>query len=188
MRKGEQRKAEIVAGLQAVMAETGYERASIAAIGRAAGLTPGLVHYHFSSKQAVLLALVDRLIEGLRARFAGLDGPDLSPPQRLDALIDALLALGPDADPSAAACWAQIGAEAQRQPAVAERFAAATEETRAQLERLLTDCGAADPAHAAVGLLAAIEGAYRLAAAAPATVPPGQAAALVKRMARGLLR
>ena len=40
----EERRQQIVQGLLRVMAERGYERASIAEIARAAGLTPGLVH------------------------------------------------------------------------------------------------------------------------------------------------
>ena len=63
------RRAQIVDGLQQVMAERGYARASITAIGKAAGLSPGLVHYHFGSKQEVLLALVDRLSARLEERL-----------------------------------------------------------------------------------------------------------------------
>ena len=40
------------------MADRGYERASVTAIAKAAGLTPGLVHYHFHNKKEILLALV----------------------------------------------------------------------------------------------------------------------------------
>jgi hypothetical protein len=41
--------------------------------------------------------------------------------------------------------------------------------------------------HIAAGLLSAIEGAYRVAAAAPKGLPRGYAAPIVRRMARGLV-
>ena len=186
--KGALRKAEIVDGLQRVMAESGYGGASVSAIARSAGLAPGLVHYHFANKQAVLLALVERLAMQLRHRFETRDVAGLAAEQRLDALIDALLGLGEDADPAAAACWAQIGAEAQRQPEVRELFDATAQQTRAQLEALLTECGAREPRSAATALLCAIEGAYRLGAGAPATLPSGTAATLVKRLAKGVMQ
>ena len=49
------RREQIVLGLQRVMAERGYEKATVSAIAQAAGLTPGLVHYHFKNKQEMLL-------------------------------------------------------------------------------------------------------------------------------------
>ena len=56
--------------LRQEMAETGYERASTKSIAVRAAMAPGLVHYHFASKEAVLLALVEVLIESAEARFA----------------------------------------------------------------------------------------------------------------------
>jgi TetR/AcrR family transcriptional repressor of bet genes len=43
-----------------------------------------------------------------------------------------------------------------------------------------------DTGHIAAGLLSAIEGAYRVAAAAPKGLPRGYAAPVLRRMARGL--
>lgn len=45
-----ERQEQIVLGLLEVMAERGYEKASVASIARAAELSPGLVHYHFQTK------------------------------------------------------------------------------------------------------------------------------------------
>jgi TetR/AcrR family transcriptional repressor of bet genes len=42
--------------------------------------------------------------------------------------------------------------------------------------------------HLAAGLLSAIEGAYRVAAAAPKGLPRGYAAPVLRRMARGLVQ
>ena len=101
------------------MSERGYERASVAEIARAAGLTTGLIHYHFASKQNVLLALVERLAAGFEARFnERLDRAGDDPIKRLHAFVDAHLALDTAADPQAVAAWVTIGAEAIRQPEV----------------------------------------------------------------------
>ena len=64
----EERRQQIVEGLLRVMAERGYERASIAEIAKAAGLSPGLVHYHFTEKQELAKpgATADDVFAGVR--------------------------------------------------------------------------------------------------------------------------
>lgn len=189
----EERRAQIVRGLQRVMAERGYERASVGAIARAAGLAPGLVHYHFANKEAILLALVEHIADRLEQRLERRLQVAGSPWERLDAFIDALLALDQDADPEAVACWALIGADAQRLPDVRALYQGAVERQVARLTDLVAEVLAAEGGDGAtapscaVGLMAAVEGAFRLACGAPGVVPPGQAAGIVRRMARGLL-
>ena len=72
----------------------GYERASINAIAKAAKLSPGLVHYHFKSKEQILLALADSLAHELQQRVSERLQEVEGPRARVDAWIDALLALG----------------------------------------------------------------------------------------------
>lgn len=193
-RNTEERRRQITDGLARVMAERSYARASIGAIAREAGIGAGLVHYHFESKQAILVALVERLVAGLEARYQRrLAGAGDDPWARLDAFVDAFVALDDDADPAAVACWARIGDEAARRPEVAAPYRAAVE----RWHRALTEAAAAvlaaegrspsGAAEAAAGLLAAIEGALHLGAAAPGVIPPGTAAGTLRRMARGLL-
>ncbi|MCA9577509.1 MAG: TetR/AcrR family transcriptional regulator [Sandaracinaceae bacterium] len=188
------RRAQIIEGLLQVIAEEGYEGATIASIARAAGLGSGLVHYHFSSKQAVLLALIERIGELIEARYARrLDAAGSDPAARLRAYLDAHLALGDDAEPRAVAAWVVIGAEALRQPAVGEVYRAMVARRLATLEALAGELLRERVGHArgareaAAGILSAIEGAYQLAAAAPTAMPRGRAARVVERMALGLL-
>jgi TetR/AcrR family transcriptional regulator, transcriptional repressor of bet genes len=182
-----ERRAQIVEGLLEVMATQGYERASIISIARAAELSPGLVHYHFDTKAEVLVALVERLIAGMRARYDARTG------DRLHAFIDAHLALGPDADRRAVAAWSIIGAEAVRQPEVRALYrralASSLKELRTQLSARLKAEGKSrrNVRRISAAILAAIEGAFRIAAAAPGAVPPGFAAPMVRRMADGLI-
>ncbi len=189
-RNTEQRRSEIVRGLAQVMAERGYAKATVQAIARAAGLTPGLVHYHFASKQEILLALVATLADVVRKRMASAAS---EPVERLDAAIDALLGTGQGIEAEAVACWVVVGAEAVRQPEVRAQYESLVREAVAEFEAIFRAArrGAARSeagAHAAaVAVVAAVEGFFRLAAGAPSCVAPGTAAASVRAIARGFL-
>jgi TetR/AcrR family transcriptional repressor of bet genes len=187
-----ERRAQIVEGLLVVMSREGYEGASIQAIGKAAKLAPGLVHYHFETKLDVLKELIGVLVTSLEARYrARLEGAH-DPEARLAAFIDAHVALGQDADPRAVAAWNVIGAEALRHPEVRVLYRNALARTLSEMRKLVRAVLAAEgrktteTGHIAAGLLSAIEGAYRVAAAAPKGLPRGYAAPVLRRMARGL--
>jgi TetR/AcrR family transcriptional regulator, transcriptional repressor of bet genes len=99
----EQRRAEIATALLEVMARHGYERASVASVAAAAGLSPGLVHYHFQSKHEILLEALERLATGSAARLeARLSDAAAANGDEVAAFIDFHLGLGADADPSPA--------------------------------------------------------------------------------------
>jgi TetR/AcrR family transcriptional repressor of bet genes len=187
----EERRARIVDAMLRVMARHGYAKASVGAVAREAGLSPGLLHYHFENKQAILLALIDRLAAGLHARYERLAADADEPRERVMAWIDAHLARGDDADPDAVACWVALGNEALSEPEVR---AAYERVVRADLDRLQELVRAAigkrrtkEAGRMAAGLLAAVEGAFRLAVLAPDLIPHGSAAATVRQMAEGLL-
>ncbi|WP_075298649.1 TetR family transcriptional regulator [Stigmatella aurantiaca] len=185
-----ERRQQIVAGLLRVMSERGYERASVAEIAKAAGLSPGLVHYHFHDKQEILLTLVEQLAQGVRERVAaGLARVEKDHPRaRVDAFLDAYLATGEDANPTAVASWVTISAEAIRQPEVRAIYERVVRTDLQHLEDLVDVLTGRQRAKAiAAGLFAAIQGYFVLAASVPGVVPPGSAASTVRRMASGLL-
>lgn len=186
----EERRQQIVAGLLQVMAERGYEGASVAAIAKAAGLSPGLVHYHFKDKQEILLTLAEQLAtrvhERVASRLARVKGGDAR--ARVDAFLDAFLATGADADPASVASWVTISAEAIRQPEVRAIYEKVVRTDLEHLEELVGAVTGKRRARAvAAGLFAAIQGYFVLAASVPGLVPPGSATSTVKRMAAGLL-
>ena len=169
-----QRRTEIATALLAVLADNGYEGASIQAVARQAGLTPGLIHYHFKSKQEILLAAVQHLVEVVRQRYQAEAGPDSTPKARLRALIHARLGLGEGADEQAVAAWVMIGAEAVRQPEVRAIYQQVIDEQLTLMAALLEASGLKHGLQAkevAAGLLATIEGSYQLAAAAGQVMP-----------------
>jgi TetR/AcrR family transcriptional repressor of bet genes len=189
----EERRAEIVRGLAAVMAERGYEGASIQRIARAAGLSPGLIHYHFGGKQEILMALFDRVIGSARRRIDARMAKAESPRGQLLAFLDALLATGDGADLGATALWSLIGAEAVRQYEVRRAYEAFAQELKRTLVQLIKatcrDEGRSTRGASAMaaGLLATVEGFFAVSAAAPSIVPAGSAAPVTRRMAIGLI-
>jgi TetR/AcrR family transcriptional repressor of bet genes len=190
----DQRRAEIADALLKVMVAKGYERSTTTAIARAAGLTKGLLHYHFDSKDEILVEAVKRLVAGLEARYQRfLERSDDRPRKRLEAFVDAHLALGDDADPRAISAWVLIGAEAVRSPRVRRMYARAVKEDLSELTRHIADVldaegGTAREARSlAAFALAAIQGSYHLAASSPGLLPPGFAAPLLRRSLNALL-
>jgi len=186
----EQRRSEIIGGLARVMADQGYAKATIQAIAKAAGLTPGLVHYHFQNKQEILLALIERLASIVRAR---LDTEAADPTGKIYAAIDALVGTKGGIESEAIACWVVIGAEAVRQPEVQGLYEAlmreAIEEFATAFRSAMNKEGRSDAtaSDAALSVVAAMEGFFRLAAGSPSCVPSGSAASSIKQIARGFI-
>ena len=184
----EERRKQIVLGLLSVMAERGYERATIQEVARAAGLSPGLVHYHFHDKQEILLVCVEELAARVRARVEARIGRADGARAKVDGFLDAYLATGKDADPAAVAAWVTVSAEAVKQKEVRVAYEKVAREDLGRLEALCAEVvGARRARSVAAGLFAAIQGYFVLAAAAPGLTPKGSAAATAKRMAKGLL-
>lgn len=189
----EERRAEIVAGMRKVMARRGYQGASVAAIARAAGLAPGLVHYHFGDKREILLALLDRLAAEAGERGArALSRPGRAPAERLEAFLDAFLSREADPDPEAVACWVAIAAEAVRDARVRRAFGAALERSAKAVEGVVLEAlgsgrAGADARTVAAALHASIQGYLLLSVAAPDLIPPGSAAGSARRLARALV-
>jgi len=126
------RRRQLVIALKKVMAEVGYDRASVVAVADAAGLSPSLVHHNFANKEAMLEALLRQLTEDLRARMA--------PATTVDRALEAALGLGPAADPTAARVWVAIFAQSLHRPDLRRRVRVAL----ARYRRALVRVGAAD--------------------------------------------
>jgi TetR/AcrR family transcriptional repressor of bet genes len=177
----QERRQQIVDALLSVMAVRGYGGASIQAIAQRAGLAPGLIHYHFASKQEILLEAVRQLTNLVEQRFQALAGRASTPRDRLRAFLDARLARGSGASPSAVAAWVIVGAEAVRQPEVKAAYQAAMKAQQALLEPLLRDLAgdalsAGEARHLCGIVLAAVEGAFQLSVSAQDVMPRDYAA------------
>jgi TetR/AcrR family transcriptional repressor of bet genes len=173
----DQRRGQIVAAMQAVMARTGYSGATVAAIAAHAGLAPGLVHYHFRDKREILVALVDSLAGYARQRFESRAAKASTAVQRLQAYIAAHLAYGPDAQPDAVAAWVMVGEQAAHDPDVREVYQAALAAQMKLLKALLRQAFAERGRRArrldalVAGITCFIQGAFTLATSARPLLP-----------------
>ena len=87
--RGRRTRAQLLSAAADLVAERGFHAVGIADIGAAAGVSGAAIYRHFASKQDLLVALLDRVVEGLRdgARAAVTDAR--TPAESLDALIAA---------------------------------------------------------------------------------------------------
>ena len=87
--RGRRTREQLLSAKADLVAERGFAAVGIADIGAAAGVSGAAIYRHFASKQDLLIALLDRVVEGLRdgARAAVADAR--SPGDALDALIAA---------------------------------------------------------------------------------------------------
>jgi TetR/AcrR family transcriptional repressor of bet genes len=191
---GAERRADIANALLQVMAKTGYAKATVAAIARAARVSPALVHHHFADKHQVLVSLVERLVAGAEARLsARLEEAGDNPHRRLAGFVEAYVGLGPDANARAVAAWVVIGAEALRDVQVRALYRAAIARALARAKDLVSARLAAEGRPTrnagviAAAIIAAVEGAYRVTAAAPGLLPVGFAAPTLRRTIDGLI-
>lgn len=190
----EERRLQITGGLQIAMAEKGYDKASIQSIAKAAGLSSGLIHYHFKSKQEILVALINSLNTAAQDRFAAFQEKANTPTERLHAYIDAALALGADSDATAVSAWVIISAEAVRQEEVQKIYQDTVKVNLKRLEALITDVkiekaltiSNKEVKELASMILASIEGCYQLATTAQEILPKGFAAKTLKYLINNL--
>ena len=179
-----QRQQEIADALLKVMASKGYDGSSIQEIAKTAGLTPGLIHYHFKTKQDILLAAIDKIILLENNRYKQLLTISNTPRARVKAYVDARLALGTGADLNAVKAWVLIGAEAVRQIEIRRLYADSMAKQKERLIYLLNDyCGKAiipeKIENLAATVLAIMEGAFQLSVTSKEIMPVGYAAKAV---------
>lgn len=85
----EERKDQLLAAARDVAVAEGLDRLTIRRVAGAAGVSHGLVHFHFESKERLLLALLDRLLRDTSAFEVGRDIASIDAPlRRLHALLN----------------------------------------------------------------------------------------------------
>jgi AcrR family transcriptional regulator len=157
-------RALIAAAVQ-LIADRGYQRTTLAAIGDAAGYSRGLVTQRFGSKEGLLWAVLDRLFHSWVLRSAGPRVGDRVGVEALRAAIDAYLHLVETAPDSLRAYHALLREADGPVPEVRRRIAAVNRDERDGIAGWLragqaagTVRGDLDVAAAAVTFLAVIRG------------------------------
>ncbi len=76
--RAEAQRSRILDAAQACFIRHGFDAASMAEIAAAASMSPGLIYRYFSSKNAIILGIIERQLEEARADIASLrSGADL---------------------------------------------------------------------------------------------------------------
>jgi len=175
----EQRRAELVSAFAQVLAEQGYEGATIAALAARAGVAPGLIHHYFADKAELLVALLAELVGRFRGRVRALERSG----DPLLAYLDGAVALGGNADRVAARCWVGLFAEAVRDPALFKQLRRFLDE---EIEGVRKRSGGRLSERDAGALLAFIVGALVLGVFTPRKTA-GFAAPALRALSEGLL-
>jgi TetR/AcrR family transcriptional repressor of bet genes len=203
----DQRREQIVLAFMRVVASNGYSGSSIQEIAKAAELSPGLIHYHFKSKQEILITLFSHLESLINDRMAARNNQlnKAEPPtaknamNAIDALIEAFLSLDASSDQLAVKCWTMISAEAVYNQELSQEYRRVLRKQLALIEKLSMQAFDSTKSAAkkmdkrkiranAAAILAAIHGSFLLASAAPGLIPTGSAASSIKLMARSLIQ
>lgn len=88
----EHRRADLVAAAASLFAERGVSDTAVSDIVRAAGVAQGTFYLYFDSKDAVICAVVEALIERMVAHIEeALDDPERRPVEKLEAMAAALI-------------------------------------------------------------------------------------------------
>ena len=156
----EKRRGEIVSAFAQVLAEHGYEGATILAVAARAGIAPGLVHHYFADKAELLSTLLDELVSRFGARVRAKERTA----DPLAAYVDGAVGLDGTADLVAARCWVGMFAEAIRDRAL---FAQVRRLVDAEIDAIRRRSGERLSDQDAGAVLAFVIGALVLGAFAP---------------------
>jgi TetR/AcrR family transcriptional regulator, regulator of cefoperazone and chloramphenicol sensitivity len=87
--RGDRTRAAIIDETVRCVIEEGFEAASAKHIAERAGVTWGVIQYHFGDRAGILAAVVDAGFQHLRETVGGIDLPAGDTRQRVAALVDA---------------------------------------------------------------------------------------------------
>jgi AcrR family transcriptional regulator len=138
------------------IAREGIDDVRIARIAMDAGVSAGLLHYHFASRDALLAEALEHSYERAGdARIAVAE--DESPPARLRAMVDQCLPL-PGALRDDWVLWVELWLRAARDPALRATAARLYARLHAWFAETIRELGVEDPTHLTDRLLALIDG------------------------------
>ncbi|MGB3147478.1 MAG: TetR family transcriptional regulator C-terminal domain-containing protein [Paracoccaceae bacterium] len=159
------RRAQLIQATIAALAARGYARITMTDIANQAGLSHGLVNFHFKSKELLLTETLHFLAEEYRANWAeALAKAPANPAQRLDAMLRS--DFNPEiCTPAKLAAWCAFWGEAQSRPLYQEQCGSNDADYLRMLEDLcaeLRDAGSYsyNPTHVARVLRVTLDGVW----------------------------
>ena len=161
----EERRTQLFEATLATIAEYGFSRTTLTEVARRAGLSHGLVLFHFETKEKLLVETLDYLSDEYRRNWqAAVDSSGPGPEQKLAALIDA--DFSPQVcQPSRVNAWSAYWGESQSRPLYLSKCGENDELYIRTLEDVCAGLNAAhgykiDPARAARLIRITIEGTW----------------------------
>jgi len=124
----ETRRGQLIEATIETLAQRGFARTTLSEVARTAGLSHGLVNFHFETKEKLLAETLQFLAEEYRANWtAALAGAADHPAAQLDAMLRA--DFNPAiCTPARLAAWCAFWGEAQSRPLYQESYGAKDEE------------------------------------------------------------
>lgn len=155
--QGHATRSALIAAASQLIPEVGWGSVTTRAVADRAGVRPSLVHYHFDSVEALLVAAaVDAGRDLGEAAVAVLRAAD-APAAGADALVAMVTSFA--ADDPVLLLLTEASLAATRIPALRQAFAAILADLRAAVAQWLTDNGATEqPRATAAVLVAALDG------------------------------
>ncbi|MEU5692812.1 TetR/AcrR family transcriptional regulator [Actinosynnema sp. NPDC020468] len=150
----DQRRREIVEVAKKLIAEGGFEAATMRSIVAAAGFANGALKYYFASKDGIIAATFDSVLQETAERMSMLD-PDASPMEALQGFVEAAMPLDAHRITSARVLLV-LWEHSVTNPDLARQYRDLLTTWRAELTRRIAAAwGAGEPPEApAVGALA----------------------------------
>lgn len=135
----EARREQLIEATIVVMARRGYARATLTEVADTAGLSHGLVNFHFTSKETLFAETLSYLSEEYTQNWQNeLAKARLSPAARLDAFLRA--DFRPEiCTPERLAAWCAFWGETQSRPLYQEKCGSKNEDYIRQLESLCAE-------------------------------------------------
>jgi TetR/AcrR family transcriptional repressor of bet genes len=183
------RRRSLIEATTRVLARDGAAGASVRAIAKEAGVSPGLVTHHFGSVDALIAATYAQVdAEVAAALDAAMEQVGSDPHAKLSAYVAASFA-PPIASRDLLATWIAFWSLV-----IARRDIAALHDTgyarfRERLEALLADCGVSrdERRPAAIAIAALVDGLWLELCLSPEVLTPDEATAIVGRQVAGYL-
>lgn len=113
--RGEEARRQILDAAVDLLGDEGIAGVSVAAVGRRAGVSRALVHYHFETHAALLGAAIEATYRVARPAVTDVEGPRLGTLQALAAKVEASLPIR-DGSRREWELWVELWAGAVRDP------------------------------------------------------------------------
>ncbi len=185
------RQKQIIEGFAEAISEVGYAGASIAVIAEKAKLTPGLLHYHFKSKEEILKSLIKEMSayisDRIDLKLEAIKKPTLV--NRMAQVIGAFLDLDSGSNLIFVKCWTIIFAEAATNKKVRDLVHQGLIEQLNEIKKIAQEIRNDDKKRSvdelASLILASIQGYILIGTVAPDLIPRGSASKMVSSMLLG---